>query len=127
MSAAIFRSNGKTIVNFISILVSKPAIFIHFRVGQILTISDFWPVTIWYFKPGLWLGWAWLGWAGQAARAWLGLAGQMLARQPDWAGRLGWEAARLGWAGLAELSEQWQGRVKCRIQAPTSITDSMDQ
>ena len=75
-----------------------------------------------------------------------------LVRQPDWAG-LGWpdegeaggvgwarlgeagEAAglgkarrrRLGWAGLAELSEQWQVMVKCRIQAPTSITDSMDQ
>ena len=36
-------------------------------------------------------------------------------------------AARLGWAGLAELSEQWQVVVKWRIQAPTGFTDSMDQ
>ena len=72
MSAAIFMSDGKTIVNFMSILVSKPAVLIHFRVGQILTKSDFWPVTMLYFKPGLWLGWAGLGWAGT--------------RQPD----LGW-------------------------------------
>ena len=98
-----------------------------------------------YFKPGLWLGWAalvrqpdcaGLGWAGQAARrGWARLgwpdAGQAagwagLARRPDSAG-LGWQAARLGWAGLAELSEQWQVVVKWRIQAPTGITDSMDQ
>ena len=62
-----------------------------------MTISDFWPVTIWYFKPGLWLGWA-----GQVDWARLGWAGQTLAR---WAGRAG---RHPNWAGLAELSEQWQ-------------------
>ena len=82
MSAAIFRSNGQTIVNFMSILVSKPAFLIFFRVGQILT------------KPDL-AGLGWAGWsdAGQAAR--LGWAGQ----QPGlgWAGGLGGGLAGLGW------------------------------
>ena len=95
MSAAIFRSNGKTIVNFMSICVSKPAFLLQSRVAQILTISDFWPVTIQYFKPGLWLGWAALGWAGQAARL-------------DWAG-LGWPGGRttgLG-GGQTKLGLGW--------------------
>ena len=70
-----------------------------FRVGQILTISDFWPVTICYFRPGLWLGWAALGWAGQAARL-------------GWA-RLGWSGGQtgLGWSGLARQPD-WAGRAE---------------
>ena len=56
MSAAIFRSDGKTIVNFMSILVSKPAFLTKSRVGQILTISDLRQVNISDFRPALWLG-----------------------------------------------------------------------
>ena len=74
------------------------------------------------------------GWAGLPRRPdWAGLGQQ--GSRPGWAGpatqpeRLGWafQAAGLGWAGLAELSEQWQVVVKCRFQTPTGITDSMDQ
>ena len=61
-----------------------------------MTISDFWPVTIWY--------------AGQAA----GLG---------WAGWPGGRTARLGWAGLAELSEQWQVMVNGTSRPlPVSLT-----
>ena len=65
----MFRANGKTNVNFMSIFVSKPALLLQSRVGQILTISDFKQVTIFhYFRPALWLGWtrqlARRGWAG---------------------------------------------------------------
>ena len=70
MSAAIFRSNDKTIVNFMSICVSKPVFLTKSRVGQILTIVDFRHVTIYDFRPALWLGClgqaARLGWADQA-------------------------------------------------------------
>ena len=57
MSAAIFRSNGQTIVKFMSIFVSKPAFLSKFRVGQILRIFDARQVTIFDFRPALWLGW----------------------------------------------------------------------
>ena len=78
MSAAIFRSDGKTVVHFIYIKVSKPAFLIESRVGQMFTISDFRQATMYDFRPALWLGCL-----GQAARlGWAGLAG------------LGW--ARLG-------------------------------
>ena len=74
MSAAVFRSNGKTIVNLISIFDSQPAILIQSRVGQILSISD--------FRPALWLGCL-----GQAARLGeVGLAGLGLGGPAGWAG-----------------------------------------
>ena len=77
-----------------------------------------------------------LGWASQMLARRLGqmlarLGGQAAGLRRRWAGqaagRLGWEAARQGWAGLAELSENWQVVVKGRIQVPTGITDSMDE
>ena len=95
--------------------------------GQILTISDF--RYMYDFRPALWpgrktaqpdwaagLGWAGLAWPGSWTRlGWVGLPeASGLARRPDW-------------AGLAELSESWQGVVKWWIQAPTGITHSMDQ
>ena len=82
-----------------------------------MTISDFRQVTNYDFRPALWLGclgqvarlgWAGLGWPDEArAGPQRGLAGPGLARRLDWA-RLGWA----GEAGLVELSEAWQGRVK---------------
>ena len=36
---------------------------------------------------------------------------------------LGWEVAALGWAGLAELSEDWPGKVKGASRPlPVSLT-----
>ena len=46
MSAAIFRSNDKNFVHFMSIFVPKPDFLAHFRVEHFLTIFDFNQVAI---------------------------------------------------------------------------------
>ena len=46
MSAAIFRSNDKNFVHFMSIFILKPDFLAHFRVEHFLTIFDFNPVAI---------------------------------------------------------------------------------
>ena len=74
----------------------KTCFFDQSRLGQIWIIFDFRYVTVYDFRPALWLGClgqaARLGWAGLAGAGWA-----RLARRPDSARLGGGDKAGLGW------------------------------